>query len=168
VDVRTAAARIRAAVASSDATVPVSHVQPYNRLVSAASQTERLGAWLVGTFAGLALLLGAIGLYGVLSYAVGQRSSQLSLRSALGATRPRLLWLVLREGLGLALIGLSIGVPAAIAAGRVLRSVLFGVQPNDAQNLVAATVLLLITAAIAALVPALRALRTDPAAALRG
>jgi predicted permease len=159
---------IRAAAADADPTVPVSHLLPYDALVTAAAGRERLAALLVAAFAALAILLGAVGLYGVLSYAVTQRAHELSVRSALGATRAGLLGLVLREGLALGVMGIAIGLPAAIITGRTLRSLLYGIDATDPRNLILVALILIVTCTAAALIPALRALRAEPASVLRG
>ena len=159
---------IRAAVAEADPAVPVSHLLPFDDLVAAAASRERIAALLIGAFAALAMLLGAVGLYGVLSYAVTRRAHELSVRSALGATRHSLLGMVLREGLSLGLIGVAIGLPAAVLAGRALRSLLYGVAETDPANLAIVAFALLATCTLAALIPALRAVRAEPAQALRG
>jgi putative ABC transport system permease protein len=159
---------IRTAVAEADPAVPVSHLLPFDDLVTAAASRERIAALLIGAFAALAMLLGAVGLYGVLSYAVTRRAHELSVRSALGATRNSLLGMVLREGLSLGAIGVAIGLPSAVLAGRALRSLLYGVDETDPANLAIVALALLVTCTLAALIPALRAVRAEPAKALRG
>ena len=164
----TAGAMIERAVREADTTVPVSDLKQWSELVSGAAARERASTQLIGAFALLAMLLGAVGLYGVLSYAVTQRRRELSLRSALGASRATLLNMILKEGISLAALGLAIGLPAAAFASRALQSLLFGIQPGDIMNLVAVSSLLLVTCVSAALIPALRAVRAQPANALRG
>jgi putative ABC transport system permease protein len=165
---QTIAPLLRDVVREVDPGVPVSDVRPFGELVSDAVGRERVAALLIGAFAGLAMLLGAVGLYGVLSYAVTQRAHELSVRRALGATRRHLLAMVLRDGLALALVGVAIGVPAAGLAARALHSLLYGVDAADPLNLAVVTMVLLATCTAAALVPALRSLRAQPADALRG
>jgi putative ABC transport system permease protein len=165
---QTIAPLLRDVVREVDPGVPVSDVRPFGELVSDAAGRERVAALLIGAFAGLAMLLGAVGLYGVLSYAVTQRAHELSVRRALGATRRHLLAMVLRDGLALALVGVAIGVPAAGLAARALHSLLYGVDAADPLNLAVVTMVLLATCTAAALVPALRSLRAQPADALRG
>jgi putative ABC transport system permease protein len=163
-----AAAQIRTVVREADPSVPVSDVRSVDELVWSASARERTAALLIGVFATLAVLLGAIGLYGVLSYAVTQRRQELSLRSALGASRTDLLGLVMRDGVLLGAIGLVIGLPAALLSARVLSTLLYGVEPGDLSNLLRVAAVLLVTCVLAALLPALRAVRAQPAEALRG
>ena len=118
-------------------------------------------------FGTLALLLTSIGLYGILAYTVTRRSSEIGIRMALGAHRGNVIWLVLRGATGYVLGGIAIGVIAVLAASRMVASLLYGIRPNDAGNLAAAIVALLFVTALAAVLPALRASRVDPAVALR-
>jgi ABC-type antimicrobial peptide transport system permease subunit len=117
--------------------------------------------------AGLALVLAAIGVYGVLSYTVSQRARELGVRMALGATRAQVVWLVLRQGLGLVGIGVALGVGGALALSRLLRHLLYSVSPLDALAFSTALVVLVVVALVATLLPALRASRMDPMVALR-
>jgi putative ABC transport system permease protein len=122
---------------------------------------------LVGSFAALAALLAAIGIYGVLSYAVRQRTREIGIRMSLGASRGRVLGEVLREGMRLAVLGLVVGIAGAFAAGRVLASLLSEVKPGDPLIFVATAGLLAVVALIACYLPARRAARLDPMTALR-
>jgi ABC-type antimicrobial peptide transport system permease subunit len=124
-------------------------------------------ATLLAAFAAAALLLAAIGVYGVLSYAVSSRLREIGIRLALGAAGGRVLALVIRDGLRLAAIGASIGIVAAIGAARVLRSLLVGVAPADAGLLAAGVAVMLAVAALAAFLPARRAAAIDPIVVLR-
>jgi predicted permease len=128
---------------------------------------ERVTALLSGFFAGLALLLASVGLYGLMSYAVARRTREIGIRVALGAGQENILWIVLRETLALALLGLAIGVPCAFAACRLVAGMLFGVSPNDPSTMAAVSVLLLIVALLASYLPARRATEIDPMVALR-
>ena len=128
---------------------------------------ERVTAVLSGFFAGLALLLASVGLYGLMSYAVARRTREIGIRVALGAERHNILWIVFRETLALALLGLAIGVPCAFAASRLVADMLFGVSPNDLATMAAVSVLLLIVALLAGYLPARRASKVDPMVALR-
>jgi len=128
---------------------------------------ERVTAVLSGFFAGLALLLASVGLYGLMSYAVARRTREIGIRVALGAARENILWIVLRETLALALLGLAIGVPCALAASRLVAGMLFGVSPNDLSTMAVVSVLLLIVALVAGYFPARRASVIDPTVALR-
>jgi ABC-type antimicrobial peptide transport system permease subunit len=122
---------------------------------------------LSGFFATLALLLASIGLYGLMSYAVTRRTREIGIRVALGAQRENVLWIVLRETLALAIIGLAIGIPCAIAACRLISSMLFGLSPSDLPTITAVSVLLLLVALFAGYLPARRASSIDPLVALR-
>jgi predicted permease len=129
---------------------------------------ERMVGRLAGGFALLALAIAAVGVYGLLAYAVSQRSGELGVRAALGAAPPVLRRMVLREALTLVLFGVSLGIPLAIATVRVLSTLLFGVSSADPTTFVGAVMVLAVTAAIAAWLPARRAATADPAGALRG
>ena len=124
-------------------------------------------SWLLALFAGLALAVAATGLYGVLSYNVSERRREIGIRAALGATRGRLMRLVLRQGLGFTLVGLALGLMAAAATSRLLSTLLFGVTPFDSVAFAVAPAVLILVALAACLVPAWRAAATDPAVALR-
>jgi predicted permease len=128
---------------------------------------ERLTAVLAGFFGALALLLAAIGLYGLMSYAVSHRSREIGIRLALGAAPGRVTTEVMRDGLGIALVGLGVGFPVALAAAQLVRSLLFGITPYDRVTALIAPLPLLVVAALASLVPARRAARVDPIVALR-
>lgn len=128
---------------------------------------ERVTAMLSAFFGGLALLLGAIGLYGLMAYNVTQRTREIGIRVALGAHRGSVQLMVLRETLLLALTGLAIGIPCALLASRFIASMLYGVAPHDAVTLAAVSLVLLIAAGIAGFLPSRRAMRVDPMVALR-
>jgi len=128
---------------------------------------ERVTAVLSGFFAALALLLASVGLYGLMSYAVARRTREIGIRVALGAGRENILWMVLREALALALLGLALGVPCALAASQLIASMLFGVSPSDLPTMAAVSLLLLIVALVAGYLPARHASVIDPAVALR-
>jgi len=129
--------------------------------------TRRFSMLLLSIFAAVALLLAAVGIYGVMSYSVGQRTREFGVRMALGASTGDVLRLVVRRGLVLAVIGLVLGVGAALALNRVMVSLLFEVAPTDPATFAGLSLLLVAIAAIACLVPALRAARVDPVTALR-
>jgi putative ABC transport system permease protein len=127
----------------------------------------RLGAMLVGAFGLLGLVLAAVGLYGVVSYSVSQRTQEIGIRSALGAQRSNVLAMILRQGLGMALIGISVGVVLSFALFRGLSSMLYGVKSTDLVTLAFVSAMLLAVAFAASYVPALRATHVDPVVALR-
>lgn len=128
---------------------------------------DRAIAVLSGFFSGLALLLALIGLYGLMSYSVSRRTREIGIRAALGAEQTALIWLVLREALALVLLGIAVGIPSALAASRLITSMLFGISPGDLQTIAAVSFLLLASALFAGCVPAVRASRTNPVVALR-
>jgi len=127
----------------------------------------RFRTLLLGLFAAIALTLAAIGVYGLLSHGVAQRTSEFGVRIALGASPNTVLRLVLRQGMALALIGVAIGLAAAVAAVRALGTVLYGISPWDPWSWTAAATTLLAVSLAASWVPARRALRVDPVVALR-
>jgi putative ABC transport system permease protein len=137
------------------------------QVVSGQLAEERVIALLSGFFAVLALLLASIGLYGLMSYAVTRRIREIGIRVALGAQRENILWIVLRETLALALIGLAIGIPCAIAACRLISTMLFGLSPSDLPTIAVVSLLLLLVALFAGYIPARRASSIDPLVALR-
>ena len=128
---------------------------------------ERLIAALSGCAAMLAMLLAGIGIYGSLAYAVTQRIGEIGVRMALGATRNAIARMILRDGFAVTVSGVLIGIPCALAAGRLIRSQLYGVAPNDPGTLIFAAIVFVLTGSIAALLPALRASGIDPMDALR-
>jgi ABC-type antimicrobial peptide transport system permease subunit len=123
---------------------------------------ERLLATLSGFFGVLALLIVCIGLYGLMSYVVTRRTAEFGIRIALGAQRDHVLWLVLRETLIILLFGVGIGLPAALALSRIVRSMLFGLTPHDPVTLTGAAALLVAVACLAGYLPARRASHVDP------
>jgi putative ABC transport system permease protein len=127
----------------------------------------RFNLQLIGLFAGLALVLAAVGLYGVISYSVAQRTHEVGLRMALGAQRRDVIKLVVRQGMALALIGVAAGLLGAFALTRLLGSLLFGVTPTDAVTFVSVVLGLLAVALLACYIPARRATKVDPLVALR-
>jgi predicted permease len=128
---------------------------------------ERVTAVLSSFFAALALLLASAGLYGLMAFSVTRRTREIGVRMALGAQRESILWMVLRETLGLTILGMAIGIPCAFLASRLVASMLFGVSPNDLPTMAGVCLLLLIIALVAGYLPARRASVIDPAAALR-
>ncbi len=158
---------IRAAIAAENADLPIRSVDPLARLMRQSIAEERLLANLAIVFAGTALLLAAIGLYGVMSYAVSRRSGEIGLRVALGAQRATLVAMVLRDALVLVAIGITVGVPLTLGASRIIRNQLHGVAPTDPVAFGVALAVLALGALLAALVPAIRASRVAPVVALR-
>jgi putative ABC transport system permease protein len=161
------AAAAREQVRAIDPGQPVIQVRSYEAIVSTLLETRRFTLVLLGLFAGTALLLAVVGLYGALSYVVTQRQREIGVRVALGAGVADIRRLVMAQGLRPVAVGVAVGVVAAAAVGRVLGAMLFGVSPLDAPTFAAALVTLTSGAAVACVLPARRAARVDPAATLR-
>jgi putative ABC transport system permease protein len=159
--------QIRRQVASIDPGLPVYGVTSMNELLDRSLASRRFSAGLVGVFAGVALLLASIGIYGVLAYMVGQRSREIGLRMALGATREDILKLILRKGAVLAAIGVTAGMILSASAASAMASLLYGVRAHDPAIFLAAPLLLLAVAVAASYIPARRATKVDPMFALR-
>ena len=161
------AAAVRNAVWTVDKDQPVSNVRTMDQVFAAAISQERFQALMLGLFAALALVLACVGLYGVISYSVVQRTHEIGVRMALGAQSVDVLRLVIRQGMFLTFTGLAIGIVAGTFATRVLTDMLFGVTPRDPLTFVGVPVLLLFVAFVACYVPARRATRIDPLVSLR-
>ena len=166
-DPAAAAAAVRRALAEVDRKIMIGRVTTLGELVSESAHDARLIAQLSSFFGLMALFLAAIGLYGAMAYAVARRSGEIGIRMALGARAGDVLWMILRETLLVAALGIALGVPAALALARVVRSQLFGLSPSDPATLVAATLLLLAASVLAGYLPARRATKVDPMVALR-
>ena len=161
------AAAVMREVKSVDPRLAIIGAATVRELIDRDVTQERLVTKLTGAFAGLALLLAAIGLYGVISYAVARRTAEIGIRMALGAQRVEVLWMVLREVLLVTLMGIGLGLPAVFAGTRVISSLLFGLTPADPTTIAISMFLMFSVAALAGYVPARRAARTDPMEALR-
>jgi predicted permease len=161
------ASAIRAEIKRLDKDLPISAMRSLDDVVSASVATRRFQTTLVVLFAGLALTLAAIGVYGVTSYAVTRRTREIGVRIALGAERSRVLSTIIIQGLRPVVLGLAIGLVAAALAARVIRSFLFGIGPADPMAYAAASGVLVIAAALACYIPARRAAGVDPVSALR-
>jgi len=158
---------IRQAVAQVDPTIPLSEFISMKDRISDSIAEPRFRTLLLGVFAGLALVLAAAGIYGVMSYSVAQRTREIGIRMALGADRGSVLQMVLAQTARLTLLGIAIGLASSWALTKLLENSLFGVKPHDALTLIAVSVLLSIVALVASYVPARRAMRVDPLVALR-
>jgi len=166
-DAVTATAAIRAAVAAVDPDVPLANVASLETVVSNAVAQPRFSMFLVTTFGGLALVLACLGLYGTISHAVLARTPEFGIRVALGAQRSDVLRMVLREGLGLAVIGVAAGTVAAAVGARAISAFLYGVEPTDPATFAAVLGALFAVATLACYLPARRATRIDPRIAMR-
>jgi putative ABC transport system permease protein len=158
---------IREAVQSIDKDQPLTAISTMKELVSNSVATRRMTLVLLGLFSGLALVLGAIGIYGVISYSVAQRTHEIGIRMALGAPRLDVFRLVVGQGLKLAGLGIAIGVVAAIGLARLMSSLLYGISATDFETFAGVSILLALVAVLACYVPARRAMRVDPTVALR-
>jgi ABC-type antimicrobial peptide transport system permease subunit len=147
--------------------LPIDRIAPLALQVDRSLNPERMGSVVTGAFGILALGLACFGLYGVMSYAVSRRTSEIGVRMALGARPGNVLWDVLREALALIALGLAVGLPVVLLASRSISALLYGLQPNDPATLAMTIVILTSVAAIAALLPAWRASRVSPMTALR-
>ena len=166
-DPATLVSALRNAVQTIDPTQPVTNIRTLDQIVSDSIAQPRLNMLLMGLFGGLALILAAVGIYGLLSYAVTERTREIGTRMALGAQVPDVLRLVLKQGMTLALIGEVIGLVGAFALTRVIRGLLFGVAPTDAMTFIAVAAVLTSVALLACYFPARRAAKVDPLVALR-
>ncbi|HEV2419320.1 MAG TPA: ABC transporter permease [Terriglobia bacterium] len=158
---------IRRLMASMDRNIPIYNVETMSEYLSASVVQLRFNTLMLGIFAALALALAAVGLYGVISYSVVQRTHEFGIRMALGAQQETILKLVLREGVVLVLAGVGIGLVGALGLTRLMGSLLYGVKPTDPATLVIASLVLIAVALIASYIPARRATKVDPMAALR-
>jgi predicted permease len=158
---------VRKAFAAHDANVPVTRLRTLNELVNSSISRDILVARLSTFFGILALLLACIGLYGVMSYTVSRRTREIGVRMALGAQRTQVLQLVLQEAMKLVVIGILIGIPAALLLTRMFSSMLFGLSSGDPVSMLIVVAVLGGVACIAGLIPARRATKVDPLEALR-
>jgi putative ABC transport system permease protein len=158
---------VRRALAGINSALPLFNVRTMDEVVGEHAQGTQYISLLVGSFAALAIVLAAIGIYGVLSYAVTQRTREIGIRISLGATRGRVLGGVILDGMRLVALGFAAGIAGALAAGRLLRSLLHEVQPRDPAIFIATAALLAAIALLACYLPARRAARLDPTTALR-
>jgi ABC-type antimicrobial peptide transport system permease subunit len=162
-----AVANVMSQIKAIDPNLPIGFVRTLDHLVTDSAADQIALAKLSAFFAGLALLLACVGLYGIMSYTVAGRTREIGLRMALGARRSDVLQLVLREGMLLVGIGLAAGIPLSLASSRVLHTFLYGLNNTDPVSLSIVIVLLGMVAAIAGLIPARRAMKVDPMVALR-
>ena len=167
VDPLSLSSAVRKTVWEMDKDQPVSDIRSMEEIVSTAVARQRFSMLLLGVFASLALVLAAVGIYGVMSYSVAQRTREIGIRMALGAQRSDVLKMAVGQGFKLVLIGVAIGLAAAFVLTRVMASLLFGVSATDPVTFVTISLVLMSVAVLASYIPALRASRIDPMEALR-
>lgn len=158
---------IRAVTHSIDKNLPVTDIAALPDVLNASVAQPRFRALLLGLFGAIALILAAVGIFGVMSYSVSRRTHELGIRMALGAKPGSVLSMILRETLALILIGIVVGVPCALATARLITHLLFNVTPYDPATLAFVPLVLVAVGALASYIPARRAMRVDPIVALR-
>jgi putative ABC transport system permease protein len=158
---------VRTAVRSIDPQLPIFATRTMSEAVSASLGRQRLAATLIGGFSLLALFLAALGLYGVLAYSVTQRTREIGIRIALGSPRSRIFGLIMRRAVIMVGLGIFVGVALALGCGPLVQHLMYGVQPHDPKTIISVSILLAIIAILACWLPARRAMRIDPVAALR-
>jgi putative ABC transport system permease protein len=161
------AALVRNEVLALDKDQPVYNIRTLESVLSESVATPRFRTLLLGVFAGVALILAGVGIYGVISYAVSQRSQEIGIRMALGAQAADVLTLVIKGGMTLALIGVALGLAGAFALTRLMTTLLFNVRPTDPATFATVSAGLIIVALLACYIPARRATKVDPLVALR-
>jgi putative ABC transport system permease protein len=166
-DARAIAGPLRAALTSVDKSLPVYALKPLSEHLRESLNRRRFNLVLLSLFSGVALLLAAVGIYGVISYGVTQRTHEMGIRTALGAKPRDVLTLVIRQAMVPALVGVGIGLLASFALTRLIRGLLFSVSVTDPTTFVAIAVLMTLIALLACLIPARRATKVDPLVALR-
>jgi putative ABC transport system permease protein len=150
-----------------DASMPIANVRTMDDVIQTAQSQPRFLTLLLGLFSGLALILAVVGIYGVMAYAVTQRTNEIGIRMALGAQRRDVLGLVLGQGMRLAFAGMAVGIVLAFVLTRLMSSMLFDIAPTDPATFVGVVIVLAAAAAAACYIPARRATRVDPLVALR-
>lgn len=166
-DAATAGAMMRQVVSRVDATLPVFNVKTLHQQANETHYIDRMISFLSAAFGLLATLLAAVGLYGVMSYAVARRTKEIGIRIALGAPSKDVLWSVMREVLLLSAIGIAVAIPIALGLGRYIQSQLYGLQALDPVTISVCVFLLAAVSSLAGWIPAHRATRVDPITALR-
>jgi putative ABC transport system permease protein len=166
-DPHTLIPELRSAVRAIDPKLALYEVQTFDEAIANSMSRQRLQGNVLSIFAVLALVLASTGLYGVISYAVAERTRELGVRMALGATRRDVLWLVFAQSGKLVAVGIVIGMAAAFFAARLLDALLYGIEPNDAPTFAMVPLFLGAVALAAALIPARRATKVDPIIAMR-
>jgi putative ABC transport system permease protein len=160
------AASIRAEMRTVDPEIPLARINTIEQLVEESVAQPKFRTFLVGVFSAVAMMLAAIGIYGVVAYSVAQRTHEIGIRMALGALPADVMRLVVRQGMSLTLAGVVIGLVGAFALTRVMSNLLFGVGANDPATFIAISLLLILVSFLACYLPARRAARLDPMVAL--
>jgi putative ABC transport system permease protein len=166
-DPNTVVSALRSQVLTIDKELPLFDVATMDNLLEAETVDQRFESATVGLFAALALLLAGVGIFGVISYMVSQRTNEIGIRMALGAQRSDVLRMVIRNGMFMTAAGVAVGLVGALALTRLMRNLLFQITPTDPITYSAVTIILVIVALLACCIPARRAMRVDPMAALR-
>lgn len=161
------ASAVRHRIAQIDSDQPITQVQTLDQILALSRAESKFTLMLFAIFSAVALILAIVGIYGVISYAVAQRTQELGIRMALGATRSDILKLVVGRGLTLGIVGIALGLIAPFTLMPLMRSLLYRVSPADPVTLIASALFFLIAALLASYIPARRAMRIDPADALR-
>ena len=161
------AAEVQREVSAAGGDVAAFDFRPMESVLAGSIVHQRFNMLLLGTFAGMALTLSALGLYGVISYAVARRTHEVGIRMALGAAHADVLRLIVGQGMKVVAIGLALGIGLALLSTRLISSLLYGVRPTDAATLAVASLGLVVVAFLATYIPARRAMRIDPMVALR-
>jgi putative ABC transport system permease protein len=167
VDPLTLQAAVRREIQAVEREAPASNIRTMEQYLAASVAPRRFNLWLLTVFAGAALALAATGLYGVISFGVAQRRHEIGIRMAMGARASDVLKLVIGQGMALALVGVALGLPAALALTQLMKNLLFGVSATDPLTFLVIAVLLASVALLACWIPALRATKVDPLIALR-
>jgi putative ABC transport system permease protein len=163
----TLAPMLRATLSNIDPSLPLSNIQTMEEMVAASTASRRFTLILLGAFAGLALILALVGIYGVMSYSVSRQTAEIGVRMALGATNDRVLRLILTKGMKPVAAGIVVGLVAAFLLSNLIANLLFGVTARDPLTYVTVAALLAVTAVLACVIPARQALRVDVVSALR-
>jgi putative ABC transport system permease protein len=159
--------QVKRQIWSLDGQIPVGDVHAMDELLAVSLAQQRFNMLLLGVFAALALILAAVGIYGAMAYAANQRTHEIGIRTALGAQRRDVLWLVMRDGARIALFGIASGIAGALALTHLMASLLFEVKPTDPVTFACVAILLAFVVLVACYIPARRAMRVDPMVALR-
>jgi ABC-type antimicrobial peptide transport system permease subunit len=161
------AAAVRKELASLDRTIPLTDLRTMDEWISVSVADRKFNLTLIGSFAALALILSSLGLYGLISFTVAERTNELGVRMALGAQKRDIVSLIAGQSIRLAIFGVVLGLILSFAATRLIQQMLYGIKSSDPITLVAVCILLTATAIVASVGPALRAVKLDPATTLR-